>query len=130
MKAFKLYVTDWAPNGTRDLIICDADHQIQAYVPEAVFGGYWSALDSLGNLTVAMYGESIGLIEYSDTVESEDEESELLVDAVLSGEYSDMEPVAEITVADLERHLACSPLDPNGDALAAELAKHGVTLAD
>jgi hypothetical protein len=38
MKKFRLYITEWSPNGTSDLVITDIEHNILQVVEEAVFG--------------------------------------------------------------------------------------------
>lgn len=35
---FNLYLTYQAPNGTNDLVVCDQNHNIVSYIPEATFG--------------------------------------------------------------------------------------------
>jgi hypothetical protein len=136
MRKFKLYVSEMAPNGTRDLIVCDSDDQIKHVVPEAVFGGHFDPEDSMGNVLASFYGESIGMISYSDELYNWDEENQIevideertLAESILSGENSDIIPVASIKLKQLSEYLACSPVDPDGDHLIEQLKEIGIKL--
>jgi hypothetical protein len=107
-----------APNGTRDLVITDEYDQLIDTIPEAVFGGQFSPYDSIHNMYVCLYGESVSIIEYSD----EDIDHE----AVINGDYSDIEPVCPISLDDLYSHITVSPMDPNGDLVIKLINKHGI----
>lgn len=106
MKQNKLYVTDMEPNGTRSLIITDEDGQVLEIIDEAVFGNLspkkfgWSG-DSLGNIDALYYGESVGMVEYSDEN----------LDSIQNGEYSDIIQVVEVELDEVLEHIATSPVD-------------------
>lgn len=108
----KLYVTDMEPNGTRSLIITDSDNQVLEIIDEAVFGNLsnkkfgWSG-DSLGNIDACYYGESIGMIEYTD-------ES---IDEIMRGELSDIYQVVEVELDEVLEHIAVSPVNDGSSTI-------------
>jgi hypothetical protein len=103
----KFYLTYDAPNGTRDIVITSIDGTIVGSLDEAVFGGMYSFKDSMGNLTASFYGETVGMLPWDD-------ES---IDAIESGELSDIQPLAEVTLEDINERLAVSPVLSSGEAL-------------
>lgn len=104
----KFYVTDWAPNGTADIIITDLDGQLLTSLDEAVFGLPCRPKDSLGNVSVLGYGESIMMIDYAD--------EESFIESILDGEISDFCPVSEVSFDEVSEHLAVSPVRSREEA--------------
>lgn len=105
----RFYADQPAPNGVSGLLICDTDDQVIGYVPDALFGYMRSGEDRLGNQTVCLYGESIGMIGYDDDI----------LEAIQAGEFSDLAPVAEITRDEILEHLAVSPVQSSVAVLRA-----------
>lgn len=106
-KHLKFYVTYDAPNGTRDLVITDLDGTVVGSLDEAVFGGMYRFKDGMGNLTVCFYGETVGMLPWDD-------ES---IDVIESGELSDIQPLAEVSLDDINEGLAVSPVLSSAEAL-------------
>jgi len=98
----KFYVTDWAPNGTADILITDFDGQLLTSLDEAVFGLPCRPKDRLGNVSVLGYGESIMMIAYDD--------EKSFIENILDGEISDFCPVSEVSFDEVSEHLAISPV--------------------
>ena len=59
---FKVYVSDWAPNGCNDLIFTDSDDQVIGAMSESLFG-FNIKPDALGNYTGCLYGESMIMVD-------------------------------------------------------------------
>jgi hypothetical protein len=132
MKKFNLYITDCNSNGTNNLIVCDNDNQVQHVIEEAVFNGPFCPEDRLGGVTALYYGESVGYIDYSAEIEGEEgelDEDRTLAEAVLEGDYSDIEPVSEISLKALSNCLAVSPVDPEGTNLIERLKVIGIVIS-
>jgi hypothetical protein len=109
----RLYVTEFNPNGTNDLVITNDDSQVVDYIPEATFGV--RIPNNYLQLAIMINGEDV-------TAASEnyaDEVSELPETLAL---------LTPITVGDLSRFLAVSPIDPSGDKVKSALLKHGVNV--
>lgn len=110
MKTINLYVTDWAPNGTNDLLICDENHTIVDYIEGATFG-----------INVMKHRSPINDLVANDT--------EIFSIARTEEELpSEFTFVKNVNVADLKKFLAVSPVDPEGTRVIAELKKHGIEL--
>lgn len=71
MKTYNLYVTDMAPNGTRDLVITDNDNQIISTIDEAVFGGQLKQATPNCALDVTEDYVHIVELDYGDEVQCE-----------------------------------------------------------
>lgn len=97
-----LYITDWAPNGTHDLIITDAYGTIIDYMSEAVFGMNVNCTPD----AACFYGESIGAKPQEYDFMSED-----------------VSPVWAVTPAQARSALAVSP-GSDGSAAQAFLDRH------
>jgi hypothetical protein len=112
MTKYNLYVTDWAPNGTNTLLVCDEDHQIIAAVEEATFG-----------INVMEHRSPINdLIADGDQVFS----TKRLPDGEeLPSEFTF---VRAIRPSDLFLKRAKSPVDPNGYKPFQELKRLGIDL--
>jgi hypothetical protein len=109
----RLFVTDWAPNGTNDLLIVDRDGEIKACVSEATFGidvaktrsgRPWRGWVAAGPQVYKLAAPSKNFLPSVHTT------------------------VRPITLAELRKRIACSPLDPNGRTIALELKAAGVDL--
>jgi hypothetical protein len=114
---YKLYaMVHGNPNGTTDLLITDNCDQIIGCVENALTENHrlGDGFDSMGNLTVSMYGESIIYVDYSDVWDEDEGGDKLTVDLVMEGELSDLEPCVELDWFDLNEFKACSPVDPKG----------------
>lgn len=87
----RFYTTDWSPNGTAGLLICDDMDQIIDFIDEALFSPTLSdnsCGDTLGGIFLNPYGDSIHFIGNSDEptesdLESEDRVYPLRIDQVL-----------------------------------------------
>lgn len=118
MAKYKLYTFAQNPNGTSDLLIVDSNDQVIDSIPEAVFGDLESARfgwggDAMGNINACFYGESIGMIEYSD----EDLES------IEAGEISDVQQVVEVTLDTVLENIAVSPVS-DGSQTIKQLSRY------
>lgn len=102
-----LYVTDWAPNGTNDLLICNEAHEIIHVVEQATFG-----------IDVMKHRSPV-----NDLVATEDQ-----VISVKRG--TDIPPdwtlVRAVTVKYLSQKLCVSPVDPSGARLIKRLKDAGI----
>jgi hypothetical protein len=89
------YVTDWAPNGTNDLLAVDDNWNVVDCLPEATFGIDVTSLKDTESRAL--------ILEGTDCVSSIDEDR---------NEYADAMPalyIAEVTPFTLHRKLAVSP---------------------
>ncbi len=115
MKNINLYVTDWAPNGTNDLLVCDENHQIIAAVEAATFGiDVTRCAPDLETVLVANDREVFPI--------PRDEAGEAL------SMPSDLVLVRQINTKTLRNKLAVSPVDPDGTDVLTRLKAAGVDL--
>lgn len=133
----KLYALPMNPNGTSDIIIADSHGTVLASMDEALFGCLsakdfgWDG-DSLGNIDVLYYGESVGMVSYDtehhtwneETQEEEVDEDRSLVDVIQAGEISDLVQVIEIDIEEALSAVAVSPVS-DGSAVIDFLKRHG-----
>lgn len=112
MKTINLYVTDWAPNGTNDLLICDENHQIVSIVEGATFG-----------IDVMKHRSPINDLVASDA-------QVFSIPALEEGEEvpAELTFVRQIDVPTLKRFLVVSPVDSDGAHLIAELKRNGINI--
>lgn len=101
------YATEWAPNGTNTLLILDENHQLVDAIDEALFGVR---------------------VSYESRMESQ---TLLFDDFVGIGTRDDVETglgvlVQELSKGQVLKHIACSPLDPNGRSVMNALEKYFV----
>lgn len=115
---YLLYVTDWAPNGTNDLLICDEDRQIVTCLEQVTFG-----------IDVARGAFDL------ETTSVADDCSVFSMETEAAREYfkdaagpQDLALVRQISLAELRRFLCLSPLDPQGTHITALLKSAGVDL--
>jgi hypothetical protein len=112
VKTINLYVTDWAPNGTNDLLVCDENYYIIECIDEVTFG-----ID----------------VTKSDVDEAQlcaDSEQVLCIDdmELVPDNGSDITLVKRIDLGTLHMKLCISPMDPDGSDLKARLLKSGIDL--
>ena len=110
MRTLNLYVTDWAPNGTNDLLICDEENQIVGCVEEATFG-----IDVMKHRS--LINDLIADDTQVDSIERQNEE--------LPSEFTF---VRQIDIKTLKRRLCVSPSDPDGADLIRRLKRAGVDI--
>lgn len=106
MSKFTLYVTDWAPNGTNDLLVVNKYGEILECIEEATFG-----------IDVCKPNKKTLLVA-DTTVVYEIEKSSFIPEIHTA--------VKRIGATELLRKLCVSPVDPNGEELQARLIKAGV----
>ena len=110
-----LYVTDWAPNGTNDLLICDEDHQIVDSVESATFG---IDVTKLQNGERQLVANSEDVFPVDDEIAADWKQNEYVP--------SEFTLVRQIDIDTLRRKLCVSPLDPDGSELIGRLKRAGV----
>lgn len=94
---FRLYVTEWAPNGTSDLLVADHDNQVIASFERAVFG-------------LRVSGEPDASIDCDGNVMS------------YVPEFGPENSLWQVTSATVVRHVAASPVN-DGSAMLREISK-------
>lgn len=133
----KIYAFDSNPNGTTDIIIVDSWGTVLDSMSEALFGRItakdfgWGG-DSLGNIDVLFYGESVGGVSYDqehhiwneETKEEEVDQDRSLADVIQAGEISDLVQVIEIDLEEALNAIAVSPVS-DGSAVLEFLKKYG-----
>jgi len=97
MKRFNYFVSDAAPNGTRDLYIFDTHTGTEHFIEEAVFGGNYKPVKNANGEYLCHDGYSIGY-------------------APLNADTYLLFPV---TLKDVMRHIAVSPLNDGMDTVRA-----------
>jgi hypothetical protein len=115
---YNLYVTDWAPNGTNDLLVCDSDHQIVHVIESATFG-----ID----VCRGAFDLEKAIIADCDSVFPVDSETarEWINAESIPSEFTVVE---QIDLNTLKLKLTCSPIDPNGSEVLKQLKKIGIDL--
>ena len=109
----RYFITDWAPNGTHELIITDSKLQVKHVIDEALFG-----IDVVNTDHVFYLDQTTGLQFYNDDTRTEYAE---LFNEGMAG------PVWELTLAEVLQHIAVSPCQSVRDVIA-KLKKAGVKI--
>jgi hypothetical protein len=104
MKSIKLYLTDFNPNGTNDLIVVDDDGTILAGLDNVTFGFSRSKYD------MAMTAHCN---ELTDTSALTDDE---LIEIGVTGLY-------EVEYNELLKHICVSPIDVQGHGIVSKVDK-------
>jgi len=125
----KLYITQDAPNGTSALIIADQDGQIINVIDEAVFGLYQhqKTMDRIGGVNALVNGESIAYFDsnheaysWNDETETEELLNESAADLLYkTGEYCGAELVQEVSLDQVLKHIAVSPVSDGSVVIKA-----------
>jgi hypothetical protein len=119
VQKYNLYVTDWAPNGTNDLLVVDAESGgILEMIESATFGI---------NVAKGWYGHVIDA-DQNEVIELSEAQQRRFRQAAVNGEPHDWfaSTVRPISVDELFRKLAVSPVDPDGDDVIDQLARLGI----
>lgn len=106
---YNLYVTEWASNGTNDLLICNDEYEIVHCIPEATFG---IDVCKPGNQAMLFYGD------YIDSMP--DATDEVQYDTTMHTRLK------QIDYTTLLKRIACSPLDADGESILEQLKKYGI----
>lgn len=108
MDKFNYYVVSWNPNGTNDLIITDKDSQI------------------VDSLECATFGIDVMKGQYGDDLIVTDSESVFTTNREDFEESESIMIVRQVSVDELIKFRACSPVDPSGRELLRKLESYGI----
>ena len=113
MKNIELYLTDWMPNGTNDLLIVDkSTNEIIEFVESAAFGVDVCKPNSkprtllVADMDNAVY--RVRVTEYDPSIHT---------------------VVKRVTRTILKKHFCVSPIDPDGSDLDKRLKLAGINLS-
>jgi hypothetical protein len=90
----KFFATDWQPNGTNSLLVVNDEYEVIDSLNEALFGV------NVANSTLAVFDNIIFSTEDKETLKQ------------FNGEIDTL--LKEVSVEDIFKFRACSPIDPNG----------------
>lgn len=115
MKNLELYVTDWEPNGTNDLLVVDGNTgEVIECIESATFGIDVCKAKPMERSMLYGYSNYVG--EYPDAENQEELE------------FPENVVCLRIDIDTLKQKLCISPIDPEGNDLIARLVKVGIVL--